>query len=773
MAPKKTIDDIALAIERARRSVHFFAAGTIADVDPMLQIAGVGKVKLPLSPKRAKEIMAVGRPAPYGKGTQTLVDKTVRDTVEFEPTEITLSDQWEQSIAAALKAVAVAIGLPPDRLQATLYKLLVYQKGGFFLPHRDSEKLDRMVASMIVMLPSSFSGGELIIEHDSERKSFAFPKSASGQAAEYVAFYADCKHEVRKVLRGVRVCLAYNLTLTTLAKKTRQPKPDDAADTLVTSMNQWMQTRSTDPLVFTLEHQYTASGLKPDLLKGEDRAIASAIINAAKVADCRVHFGQVSRHLCQEANDGYYDEDRWSSRQVKISSLNIGEVYDDEMMVDGWKDAQGKTVNLGSLSVDESMLVSHEPLDKWKPTREEYEGYTGNAGNTLDRWYHKSAIIVWSNRHHFDVLVRIGLNESIATLLAMRAKLAKTAATKLEQACDDCEALLRAIINRWSSRSNRASPTHDADVKLREKFTAELPKFEDSALIREFLDVVAARDWTLPLDKLIVECCRVFDAGDMLQILTDFLAKMPEPNQYGHRPAEGLPLRDAQWLQSLACERSQGGFSKTQLRSLCRAAFGRFHKQVTEASPNYPSNSDEVRDTWTSLFKASLASDDFDSATQLREQIQAYPIRFDLRQFQVKTCADVIEWSAKRLSDRPRHLANWLSAIRQELQKLTQDLPQPPSDFARNSKYQGTDNLGTVLAMFLHDPAAESTSIRGLKQDLENLDRTISKQRLDVTTRLDRSTRPFSLIVTKTTASYHRAVEQYQSDLKLLDSLPS
>ena len=84
----------------------------------------------------------------------------------------------------------------------------------------------------------------------------------------------------------------------------------------------------------------------------------------------------------------------------------------------------------------------------------------------------------------------------------------------------------------------------------------------------------------------------------------------------------------------------------------------------------------------------SLASDDFDSATQLREQIQAYPIRFDLRQFQVKTCADVIEWSAKRLSERPQHLTNWLSAIRQELQMLTQNVPQPPSDFARNSKYQ-------------------------------------------------------------------------------------
>jgi hypothetical protein len=35
----------------------------------------------------------------------------------------------------------------------------VYEKGGFFLPHRDSEKHDRMVASLIVVLPNPFEGG--------------------------------------------------------------------------------------------------------------------------------------------------------------------------------------------------------------------------------------------------------------------------------------------------------------------------------------------------------------------------------------------------------------------------------------------------------------------------------------------------------------------------------------------------------------------------------------------------------------------------------------
>ena len=45
---------------------------------------------------------------------------------------------------------------------------------------------------------------------------------------------------------------------------------------------------------------------------------------------------------------------------------------------------------------------------------QEYEGYTGNAGNTLDRWYHRSAIVLWRRDQHFEVVARSGAEESIA-----------------------------------------------------------------------------------------------------------------------------------------------------------------------------------------------------------------------------------------------------------------------------------------------------------------------------------------------------------------------
>jgi hypothetical protein len=56
-----------------------------------------------------------------------------------------------------------AMAATPRLVESSFPKLLVYEPGGFFLPHRDSEKHDRMVASMIVVLPNPFEGGVLIV----------------------------------------------------------------------------------------------------------------------------------------------------------------------------------------------------------------------------------------------------------------------------------------------------------------------------------------------------------------------------------------------------------------------------------------------------------------------------------------------------------------------------------------------------------------------------------------------------------------------------------
>src|SRR5690348_5854758 len=99
------------AIGQATKSSRFCVAGCLPAIDPGLEVDGLGAIKLPLKPAMAKKLIAQGRIAPYGKGTQTLVDTTVRKTHELDPQQFHLSPEWDAAVAAAARDAAGQLGL--------------------------------------------------------------------------------------------------------------------------------------------------------------------------------------------------------------------------------------------------------------------------------------------------------------------------------------------------------------------------------------------------------------------------------------------------------------------------------------------------------------------------------------------------------------------------------------------------------------------------------------------------------------------------------------
>ncbi len=78
----------------------------------------------------------------------------------MEPDRFSLTNpDWDRFISQTVGKVQEELGLEKQKLESHLYDLLLYEPGSFFLPHRDGEKLDRMVATLVVVLPSSFQGG--------------------------------------------------------------------------------------------------------------------------------------------------------------------------------------------------------------------------------------------------------------------------------------------------------------------------------------------------------------------------------------------------------------------------------------------------------------------------------------------------------------------------------------------------------------------------------------------------------------------------------------
>lgn len=86
--------------------------------------------------------------APYGKGLNTILDTTVRRAWQIDADKVSVpstdtADYFSSSTTPALVNLAMGhLGMPNAALavEAHLYKMLLYEPGGHFKKHRDSEK---------------------------------------------------------------------------------------------------------------------------------------------------------------------------------------------------------------------------------------------------------------------------------------------------------------------------------------------------------------------------------------------------------------------------------------------------------------------------------------------------------------------------------------------------------------------------------------------------------------------------------------------------------
>ncbi|MGB0847115.1 MAG: 2OG-Fe(II) oxygenase, partial [Thiolinea sp.] len=157
------------------RSADFYACQSSKAFFPELQIEGLGELALPLCDAQAEQLIQLCSRAPYGKGTQTLVDESVRKVWELDSSKISSGNQaWQRFIKRILRHYEEVLDLQGQTLIAHPYKLLLYDAGSFFLSHQDSEKEDGMVATLVITLPSAHEGGELTIRHRNQSVSIDF-----------------------------------------------------------------------------------------------------------------------------------------------------------------------------------------------------------------------------------------------------------------------------------------------------------------------------------------------------------------------------------------------------------------------------------------------------------------------------------------------------------------------------------------------------------------------------------------------------------------------
>ncbi|MGH3683191.1 MAG: 2OG-Fe(II) oxygenase, partial [Natronosporangium sp.] len=355
----------------------------------------------------------------FGRGEETLTDTSVRDTWELTPDQITLGGPgWTALLDRALEHFRDELGLPRTaRLRAEPHSMLVYGKGQFFLPHQDSEKHDAMVGTLVVSLPSAHTGGELIIDHAGETRAYR----ASKDELTLIAFYADCRHQVTPVRSGYRVTLTFNLLAAT-----EPPAPETGPATeLAHCLTEHFTTPATlryggrdlgtpNRLVFLLDHEYTQRGLNWRRLKGADAERAALVRAAAEQAGCDavLALAEVKETWDAEPSGSdpwdHYDYYKDEEDDEDPDDYQLHSLIDDEITLGWWTSPDGSGGEPISLHVPDHEVCASTPSADLEPYQSEYEGYMGNYGNTLDRWYRRAAVVVWPRDRAFAARAEAG-----------------------------------------------------------------------------------------------------------------------------------------------------------------------------------------------------------------------------------------------------------------------------------------------------------------------------------------------------------------------------
>lgn len=374
--------------------------------DLRIEVDGVGTLTFPLEHNKVQALLDISTPAKFGLREQTLLDQAVRDTQEISAHQLRIHCNGD-AFPQMLDVMREALGLSENaKLTAHLHNMLIYETGQFFKPHQDSEKLEGMVATLVVVLPSPHIGGDLRIEHHKKHHQF-ISEHLSTNVLHCVAFYADCHHEVKKIRQGYRVALTYNLVLEP-AQRELQDKSNVALEKALHAYFDEGEDDEESPtnLVYFLDHDYTEHSLKWSMLKGNDAQNTLAFRSAAKKLDLVPHLALVELH---ESWTTEGDEDEPEPEDL----------IDDSIDLTYWLDENNQKLPYQRYSISKDELCWTKDMQYFEPVETQYEGWMGNYGNTVDYWYRRAAVVLWRKSAQIAMKFQLNYDAMLSHVLAL------------------------------------------------------------------------------------------------------------------------------------------------------------------------------------------------------------------------------------------------------------------------------------------------------------------------------------------------------------------
>jgi hypothetical protein len=364
-------------LDRLQVRAGFSSVGSSPFFFPGLTVESIGEIAFPLTSQQARAVIRLAEVAPYGKGTKTKRDESVRKCWQLDARHFSFkSKAWSQYLKATLAKISADLGIT-GKISAKPYKLLLYGPGGHFKAHRDTEKLDAMFGTLIVALPSRHEGGQLHIRHGGEQVTVDFSAEEHRHDFQHAAFFADCEHEVVPVKSGHRFCVVFNLVLEQGDPAALNVTPEDHAGPLAALLRKVAQGQGGGtPTVILLQHQYTEANFSLRKLKGRDRQRAAALFAASKNAGLTARLALATLYQMGELEseyDGWYDDSEYEDPDDGA----MGEVYEESLELDHWRDTADRKVTMASFPVSLDEVITAEDFSKIDPDEKAGDDYLG------------------------------------------------------------------------------------------------------------------------------------------------------------------------------------------------------------------------------------------------------------------------------------------------------------------------------------------------------------------------------------------------------------
>ncbi|EGZ25980.1 hypothetical protein PHYSODRAFT_253566 [Phytophthora sojae] len=331
----------------------------------------------------------------FGGVADTLpaVPGLVRKSWQLQPDRVQFKNPvWQTGMDKLAHTVAERLGYKSVSMECKLYKMLVYGEGGHFLKHQDTEKEDGMVATLVVQLPSTHEGGDLIIYRGGEvkhRHDFGTKDGTAAYLPHYAVHYADAEHALEKVTKGFRLALVYSLCLPLAMRHLERDHDKLMSEELADAIRTMGPEEESFALL--LAHEYTEKSvgdLGSGALKGIDRARFMALEDANAAVDAvkklQFYIAKMTHEIEYYSADGYERGDWEEGRRESVIT---------------WFSTSGHQFGAKKLTMKMNFLnLGFETFyELWRThgTREE-QGFMGNEGPSMNTTYSRYAVIAWS-----------------------------------------------------------------------------------------------------------------------------------------------------------------------------------------------------------------------------------------------------------------------------------------------------------------------------------------------------------------------------------------